>query len=126
MNMNYRTLCVIGAVVTLLFGLGFVIAPAVVLSLYGIATVDAPLALLTRYFGSTLVIYAAAIWSFREVTAVQIQRGAARLLAASQTLGLLVSLQGVLAGTVNALGWSSVLIYGFFVVAWARLGMARD
>lgn len=32
----------------------------------------------------------------------------------------------VLAGTVNAMGWSSVLIYGFFLVAWARIAMGAS
>jgi hypothetical protein len=122
--MNYRTLCLIAAAVTVVFGAGFVVAPAAVLALYGITSVDATVALMTRYFGVCLVAYGAAMWGFREVTSGAVQRQAALPLAVAQVLGLLLSLQAVLAGTVNALGWSSVLIYGFFMVAWARLAMA--
>jgi uncharacterized membrane protein len=119
--MSFRTICTLGFWVTFLFGLSFVLFPAPLLALYGIAPVDAPLALMSRYFGSALLAYAAAIWGLRRMDSPVLQLAAAPWLAVSQLAGLLVSLQCVLAGTVNALGWSSVLIYGFFAVAWARL-----
>ena len=121
--MNYRSLCSLGAVVTRVFGAGFLAAPGPLLSLYGITGSDAPLMLMTRYFGAALVGYAAAMWGFREVQSDAVQRHAAPWLAAAQVAGLLVSLECVLAGTINALGWSSVAIYGFFAIAWARLAM---
>lgn len=123
--MDYRTLCLVGTLVTLPFGIGFALAPAQLLALYGIGPASAALALTGRYFGVTLIAFAAAMWGFREIRSDDVQRTAARLLAAAELCGLLVSLQGVMAGTVNALGWSTVLIYGFFTVAWARLAMRR-
>lgn len=123
--MNFRTLCTLGFWVTFLFGLGFVLMPGPLLSLYGIAPVDAPLALMTRYFGAGLLAYAAAIRGLRSQTSPVLQRAAAPWLSVVQVAGLLISLESVLAGTINALGWSSVLIYGFFFVAWARLALGN-
>jgi hypothetical protein len=124
--MNFRTLCTLGFWVTFLFGLGFVLAPALVLSLYGIAPVEGALALMTRYFGAGLLAYAAAIRGLRSQTSPVLQRAAAPWLAAAQVAGVLISLEAVLAGTTNALGWSSVLIYGFFLVGWARIAMGAS
>lgn len=123
--MDYRTLCLVGTLVTLPFGLGFALVPQAVLALYGIAPVGETLALMGRYFGVTLIAYAAAMWGYREIRTEGVQQTAARLLAVAQLCGLLLSLQAVVAGTVNALGWSTVLIYGFFTVAWARLALRR-
>lgn len=123
--MDYRTLCLVGTLVTLPFGLGFALAPQPMLALYGMTPVGVALALMGRYFGVTLIAFAAAMWGFREIRPDGVQQTAARLLAAAELCGLLVSLQAVLAGTVNALGWSTVVIYGFFTVAWARLAMRR-
>ncbi|MGZ5181314.1 MAG: hypothetical protein ACXWC2_12590, partial [Ramlibacter sp.] len=36
----------------------------------------------------------------------------------TSALGALVSLQSVLAGTTNALMWTTVLIFGFFTAVW--------
>lgn len=121
--MNHRFLCSLGALVTLVFGAGFLVAPGPLLSLYGVTATDAPLMLMSRYFGAGLVGYAAAMWGFREVQSATVQHRAAAWLATAQGVGLLVTLEGVLTGTINALGWSTVVIYGFFAVAWARLAM---
>ena len=122
--MNFHTLCTLGFWVTGLFGLGFVLAPGLVLSLYGIGPVEGALALMSRYFGAALLAYAAAILAARRLTSPVQQRAAAPWLSVVQVAGLLISLEAVLAGTTNAMGWSTVLIYGFFFVAWGRLALA--
>ena len=124
--MNFHALCTLGFWVTALFGLGFVLIPGPLLSLYGIGPVDASVVLMGRYFGSALLAYAAAIRGFRSQTSPALQRAGAPWLAAVQAAGLLISLEAVLVGTTNALGWSSVLIYGFFLVAWARIAMGAS
>lgn len=124
--MNFHALCTLGFWVTAVFGLGFVLAPGPLLSLYGIGPVEGSLALMARYFGSALLAYAAAIRGFRSQTSPALQRAGAPFLAVVQAAGLLVSLEAVLAGTVNAMGWSSVLIYGFFLLAWARIAMGAS
>ena len=124
--MNFHALCTLGLWVTALFGLGFVLAPGPLLSLYGIGPVDASVVLMGRYFGSALLAYAAAIRGFRSQTSPALQRAGAPFLAVVQAAGLLISLEAVLAGTVNAMGWSSVLIYGFFLVAWAHIAMGAS
>jgi hypothetical protein len=98
------------AVLSVLFGIGFVLAPDQVLINYGIESSPA-IAVMSRLFGGTLLAMAVILWSARDfhdqaaVRAVLIGSGI------SDVVNLVVALLAVTSGTVNALGWSTVLIY---------------
>ena len=111
------------AVLSVLFGIGFVLAPDQVLINYGIESSPA-VAVMSRLFGGTLLAMAVILWSARDfhdqaaVRAVLIGSGV------SDVVNLVVALLAVTSGTVNALGWSTVLIYlcgalgaGYFLAA---------
>jgi hypothetical protein len=111
------------AVLSVLFGIGFVLAPDQVLINYGVESSPA-IALISRLFGGTLLAMAVILWSARDfhdraaVRAVLIGSGI------SDVVNLVVALLAVTSGTVNALGWSTVLIYlcgalgaGYFLAA---------
>jgi nitrate reductase gamma subunit len=111
------------AVLLVLFGIGFVLAPDQVLINYGVESSPA-IALMSRLFGGTLLAMAVILWSARDfhdraaVRAVLIGSGI------SDVVNLVVALLAVTSGTVNALGWSTVLIYlcgalgaGYFLAA---------
>lgn len=119
--MNYRALVTLGIAVCLPFGLAFVLVPTPVAALYGVHTADPGAVLMTRYFGATMLMYAAALWAARDLRDPAAQRRAAAALAAAVACGLVVTMHGVVGGALNALGWSSVGIYAFFTLAWARL-----
>jgi hypothetical protein len=98
------------AILSVLFGIGFVSAPDQVLINYGVESSPA-IALMSRLFGGTLLAMAVILWSARDfhdqaaVRAVLIGSGI------SDVVNLVVALLAVTSGTVNALGWSTVLIY---------------
>jgi hypothetical protein len=111
------------AVLSVLFGIGFVLAPDQVLINYGIESSPA-IVVMSRLFGGTLLAMAVILWSARDfhdqaaVRAVLIGSGV------SDVVNLVVALLAVTSGTVNALGWSTVLIYlcgalgaGYFLAA---------
>jgi hypothetical protein len=111
------------AVLSVLFGIGFVLAPDQVLINYGIESSPA-IAVMSRLFGGTLLAMAVILWSARDfhdqaaVRAVLVGSGV------SDVVNLVVALLAVTSGTVNALGWSTVLIYlcgalgaGYFLAA---------
>lgn len=122
-TMTLRSFFTILAVLSFLFGTGFVLAPAQVLSNYGIETSPA-LALVGRLFGGLLLTLSVILWlakDFRDEAAVR-----AVLLGAllGDIVNLLVATMGTLSGTSNALGWSTVVIYlygtlgsGYFLAA---------
>ena len=114
------------AVLSFLFGIGFVLAPDQVLANYGIEHSPA-LALLGRLFGGALLTLGVILWlarDFRDEIAVR------TVLIGSlvgDVVNFVVATMGTLAGTSNALGWSTVLIYlcgavgsGYFLIAQSR------
>jgi hypothetical protein len=124
--MTIRMLFTILAVLSFLFGIGFVLAPDQVLANYGIEHSPA-LALVGRLFGGALLTLGVILWlarDFRDEVAV-------RTVLVGTVIGTVVNLVvatiGTLAGTTNALGWSTVLIYlfgavgsGYFLMAQSR------
>jgi hypothetical protein len=120
--MTVRTYFAIFAVLSVLFGIGFLLAPGQVLSHYGIAD-SPPVALMGRLFGGTLLAIAVIQWSARDFSETAV-RPVLIALSIGDVVGLVVSIMATMAGTINAMGWSTVLIYlcgalgaGYFLAA---------
>jgi hypothetical protein len=121
--MEFRPVCTAAAALSLPFGLGFVFAPGATAALYTAVPDDPATLMVGRYFGSEMLMYAAAVWGLRGLQTLPEQRVAAGALVLATLFGVGVTLHGVLAGTLNALGWSSVALYGGFALAWATLAL---
>src|SRR6267154_5188045 len=108
--MTIKTFFTILAVLSFLFGVGFVLAPDQVLANYGIEHSPA-LALLGRLFGGALLTLGVILWLARDFR----DEAAVRAVLAANVIGscanLAVAIIGNVSGTTNALGWSTVLIY---------------
>jgi hypothetical protein len=108
--MTLKTYFAIFAVLSILFGIGFVLAPGQVLSNYGVESSPA-VVLMSRLFGGTLLAIAVILWSardFREEVAV---RAVLIGIGIADAVNLVVAVVATSSGTINALGWSTVLIY---------------
>lgn len=123
--MDFRRTATAASLLSLLFGIGFVLMPTASGTVYSITGTEAATALLQRHFGSEVLMYAAATWGLRGLVDPAAQRRAASVQCAATLSGLAVTLHGTLGGTLNVLGWSSVVIYGFFVGAWGRLALGQ-
>lgn len=108
--MKLNTLMVINAIVAAVFGIAFVLVPAQVITLYGL-TADAPLKYVGQLFGAALVGFAILTWSARNATDSDARKAIVLALFISNGIGFIVALIGQLAGVVNSLGWSTVVIY---------------
>ena len=122
--MTIRTFFSILAILSFLFGVGFVLAPGQVLANYGIELSPA-LALVGRLFGGALLTLGVILWlarDFRDEAAVR-----AVLIAAliGDVVNFVVATMGTLSGASNALGWSTVLIYLFGAVGSGYFLMAQ-
>lgn len=111
------------AVLSVLFGIGFVLAPGQVLANYGIESSPA-IALMSRLFGGTLLAMAVILWSARDFHDQAAVRAILIGMGISDVVNLVVAFMSVTSGTVNALGWTTVLIYlcgavgaGYFLAA---------
>lgn len=115
--MKFSTFIVSAAIVSGAFGIAFILAPGQVISLYG----NEPTAIsryIAQLFGCSLFAFAVLLWSARNVTGPEARRIVVALLVAD-ALGFIVSLIAQLGGVVNALGWSTVVIYLFYSIGFA-------
>jgi hypothetical protein len=123
--MTIRTFFSILAVLSFLFGIGFVLAPGQVLANYGIELSPA-LALVGRLFGGALLTLGVILWlarDFRDEAAVRAVLVGALL---GDVVNLVVATMGTWSGTSNALGWSTVLIYLYGTLGSGYFLMARS
>jgi hypothetical protein len=116
--MRPNTLFLVAGVLALAFGLGFLLVPAAVLPVYGVHP-DAPTVLMSRFFGVALVHLGLALTLIREVREPGVVRGLALSGVVGSMCGGLVALLGVIGNVTNALGWSTVGIYGFLLLGYA-------
>ncbi len=121
--MTFRTLATLAALLSLPFGAAFVLAPGPSGLLYGVTLADPASLLVGRYFGAEILMYAAATWGLRVLGDRRAQRRAAAVLGASTLCGVVVSLLGLSSGALNALGWSSVALFGSFAAGWLHLAL---
>ena len=116
--MKLSTLLVINAIVALLYGISFVLAPAIVLSMYGL-TQGPSEALTGQYFGLSLIAIGLLTWLARNATDSAAQRTIILALLISDTIGVIVSVVGTVSGPMSAFGWSAVVIYLFLALGYA-------
>lgn len=115
--MRLRTLLLIGGLLGLVFGLGFLLAPRAVLSLYGVPG-DPPVVLMARFFGAALAQVGLILYLIREVGDPRTQRGVVLGSFLGSLAGLVVALTAQFWGLVNGLGWSTVAIYGLLLLGY--------
>lgn len=107
------------------FSLGFVLAPELVGAQYGIAGWNVGTLLVARLFGAALLSLGAVAWAVRDTADFRTQAGIAMGFAVTSGVATAVSIQSVVAGAVNNLGWLTVATYGFFTAAWATIVFRR-
>ena len=116
--MKLSNLLVVNAIVALVYGISFVLAPATVLSLHGM-TQGTSEALAGQYFGLSLIAIGLLTWFARNVTDSDAQRAIILALLISDVIGVIVSVLGTVSGVMNAVGWSAVGIYLLLALGYA-------
>jgi hypothetical protein len=115
--MRLRTLLLIGGLLALIFGLGFLLFPQALLRLYGIAP-DPAIVLMSRFFGAALLQVGLVLYLIRDVGDLRTQRGVVIGSFLGSLAGLVVALTGQFWEVVNSLGWSTVAIYGLLLIGY--------
>lgn len=116
--MRPNTVFLTAGILALAFGLSFLLFPATMLPLYGAPT-DAPTVLMSRFFGVALLHVGLLLYLMRDVRDTASQRAMALAGVVGSIAGVAVALIGVLGGVVNALGWSTVVIYALLLLGYA-------
>lgn len=124
--MKLDTLLSITAVLAVLFGLSFALAPVPTLAMYGITEVSSAHRYSIQWFGVALIAFAVLDWTARRAADSEARRAIVLSNLTHSALGLVLALVGVLQGTVNAFGWVSVVIYLGLALGFLRAQVARS
>ena len=122
--MRLSTLLLIGGLLALVFGLGFLLVPRPMLSLYGVP-VDPSVVLIARFFGAALVQLGLVLYLIRDVGDPRTQRGVVIGSFIGSVAGLVVALTGQFWGLTNQFGWSTVAIYGLLTLGYGSIMFGR-
>ncbi len=123
--MNFRNLMLFTAGSTLLFGAGFVAAPALLGNLFGL--VFSPAAeLMARLYGAALVGIAVQAWLVRGSQDGAVQKPFLLMLLATDFGGFACLLLAQLAGLMNPLGWLVAGLLGLLCAAYAYLSFIKQ
>jgi hypothetical protein len=113
--MNRSTFFSIHALISGLFGVAFTLAPATVLSFYG-TIADSSGVIMGRFFGTALLTYAVILWLARDADDSKALHAIQLGFFITLTIGAFTALYLQLTEPINALGWTSVLIYAVTAV----------
>jgi hypothetical protein len=121
--MRFSTLLTVAGILGVLFGLAFLAAPAFGLQQYGVTTDAAGLSV-TQFFGAALLQLGLVFLMIRGLPESSIPRVALGA-CLGELAGLWVAVRLQLSGAVNAMGWSSVAIYGILALAFATFALRK-
>jgi hypothetical protein len=107
--MKLSIFLMIKAIISLAFGIGFIIIPDAVWSIYGV-TLDSVGVLMTQFFGACLIGIGLICWLIRIADAKALKTITLSLCIAD-TIGFIVALSGQLSGLMNSLGWIVVALW---------------
>lgn len=108
--MKISILLLVNTIVALIFGIAFVLVPGTVAGLYGVTPTPA-VNLVGQFFGSALIAIGLVCWFIRNVTDAAALKAIVLAQLIANIIGLIISILGTVGGTINAVGWSSVVIY---------------
>lgn len=111
--MKLNVFMAIAAVVSGLFGLGFVFIPEQLMSLYGAAP-HAGANYMAQLLGAALLGVALILWLCRDAEDSPARQAILLGMFVADGVGFVVALMVQLGGGINALGWSTVFIYLLF------------
>ena len=113
--MTLKVFLSIVALLGVVHGVAFLVAPDQVATLYGMPT-SAAVALMSRFFGGALLAWCGILWAARSFRDEKATRAVLICTAAAEAIGVLTAIAGTTSGTLNGLGWLAVLIYLFGTV----------
>ena len=107
--MKLSTFLMIKAIISLVFGIAFVLGAATVMSFYGI-TLDASGASMAQLLGACLIGIGLICW-LNSGAAGSVLQNIILALFIADTIGFILSLLFQLSGPINSLGWLNVAIW---------------
>lgn len=116
--MKLKTLFIINAVVCMVFGLSFVLMPGTTIAMYGDESMGGQFKYVAQLLGATLLPFGAIGWFARNSDQSKARDAIVLSMTIGNTIGFLVALINQFGGAVNALNWSTVVIYLLFALGF--------
>jgi hypothetical protein len=123
-KMNLKNFMLVASFVALIFGLGFILAPAASLQPYG-TTTDVTGLFLGRYLGASLLGMAAVIFLTRNAEPSATRKGLLTGLFVTMVLGFVVAVYDALAGAGNSLVLLNAVIYLLLAVGFGYFAFMK-
>jgi len=123
--MKLKILLVINAIVTVVFGVAFICVPSQVYTQYGIES-NLHLNYVGQLFGAALLAIAVLSWLVRNTTDSVARRAVVVAFFVGDTVGFVVSVIAQFRGAMNALGWSTVVIYLLLALGFASFTFKKS
>jgi len=120
--MTYKNFMTFASVLAFIFALGFILMPAQLVSFYNV-TLNEGGVLIGQLLGAALLGFGVLNWSARSFGEGEATQAILTANLAVDAVGFIFSLMGQLGGVpgVNALGWSTVVIYLILTAGFAYL-----
>ena len=120
--MTYKNFLTLASVLAFVFALAFILMPRQVISFYNVE-LNAGGILGYQLFGASLLGFGLLNWSGRSFSEGQARQAVLTANLAADAIGFIFALIGQLGGVpeVNALGWSTVLIYLILTAGFAYM-----
>lgn len=118
--MDRQRFMTIAAGVSIISGTAALLAPVAMASVFGV-TLDEVGAFQTRLLGTAYLGYAVIAWFAREVRDITAQRAIALGTFLSWTLGMVVTVVGIVTGHAGPQTWLLVAVGVTFAAAWGYL-----
>ena len=115
--MKLQHLFTVNLFIALFFGISCAVLPEWVLQLYGL-DLDAGAIWTTRLVGGSILGFASLMWFGRTTASAELRRAIALALLIQDAIGLVASLEVQLGGSMNTLGWTNPILYGFLAVGY--------
>lgn len=110
--------------IAIFFGISCALFAPWVISLYGLRP-DAGSIWTTRLVGGSILGYASLMWFGRKAASVESRRAIALALFIQDIVGFLASLEIQLGGSMNAFGWSNLILYGLLTLGYGYFYFIR-
>jgi hypothetical protein len=123
--MTFRTLLISKAAVCLAFGALLLFAPVALLGLLG-GELGGAGTFTAREYGAALVGTLLLTWFAKGVKAGDARRAVLLDLLVYDAIGVVVTVQAVVSGVLNTLGWAIVAVYLFFAVGSGYLLLGEN
>lgn len=122
--MNLKTLFVITAIVSLVFGILFIVIPDQLYSWYGIGS-NTALNYIGGLFGAALLAVGLTSWLARNASESDARKAIVLAFFIGDGIGFIIALVAQLNNVVNSLGWLTVALYFLISIGFAYFSFLK-